>query len=87
MSVNLNVRELLPEDSIVLNDSSFDKSIIGVTANGNVVYDFDKMVEEYMEDNQCSAEEAMDWITYNTMRAIPYFPEPKPIIIYPLEVV
>ena len=86
MSVNLNVRELLPEDSVVLDNSSFDKSIIGVTNNGNVVYDFDKMVEEYMEDNQCNAEEAMDWITYNTMRAIPYFPEPRPIIIYPLEV-
>lgn len=86
MAVYKDVRELLPEDSIVLDDSSFDGSIVGYTDYGNVVYDFDKMVEEYMMDNECSVEDAIDWITYNTMRAIPYFPDPKPIVMYPLEV-
>ena len=87
MSVNLKIRELLPEDSIVLDNSSFDNSIIGITDEGNVVYNFDKMIEEFSIDNDCDSDEALEWIEYNTIRAIPYFPEPRPIIIYPLEVV
>jgi hypothetical protein len=86
MSVNLEIRELLPQDSIVLDDSSFDNSIIGTTQEGNVVYDFNKMIEEFSIDNDCDSDEAIEWIEYNTMRAIPYFPNPRPIIIYPLEV-
>ena len=86
MGVHNEIRELLPEDSIVFDNSSLDGSIIGYTDEGNVVYDFDKMIEEYAEDNSCSIETAFEWITYNTMGALPYSPEPKPIIMYRLEV-
>lgn len=49
---------------------SYDKSLIGVTADGRAVYDYDKMVEEYMEDNECNEEDATEWIDYNTLGAI-----------------
>ena len=40
------------------------------------------MVEEYMIDNECTYDEAVDWIDYNTVRALPYLPQPRPIIVY-----
>jgi hypothetical protein len=40
------------------------------------------MVEELMEDEECSYEEAVEWIDYNTIRALPYAGENGPIIMY-----
>lgn len=57
-------------DVILFEMQSYDKSLIGVTADGRAVYDYDKMVEEYMEDNGCDAEDATEWIDYNTLGAI-----------------
>lgn len=82
MAVNLELRAELPEDAIVFDNMSYDGSIVGVTTDGRVVYDYDKMVEELMEDEECSYEEAADWIDYNTIRALPYAGENGPIIMY-----
>ena len=82
MAVNLELRAELPEDAIVFDNMSYDGSIVGVTTDGRVVYDYDKMVEELMADEQCSYEEAADWIDYNTIRALPYAGENGPIIMY-----
>ena len=67
MSVNLELRAELPEDAILFDNMSYDDSIVGVTADGNVVYDYDKMIEELMRDEGWSYEEAIDWIEYNTI--------------------
>lgn len=85
MSVNHDLREELPEEAIVFDNASFDRSIIGVTTNGQVVYDYDSMVIELMEDDGISEEEAIDWICYNTLRALPYAGEMAPIVIYRLD--
>jgi hypothetical protein len=82
MSVNLEIRDKLPTNTIVLDNESYDNSIIGVTFDDRVIYSYERMVEEYMKDNNCTEEEAVDWIEYNTIRAIPYFPEPRPVIVY-----
>lgn len=81
MSVNLEIRKQLPPTSIVLDDESFDNSIIGVSLDGRVIYLFDLMAREYMEDNDCTIEEAWGWLDYNTLRAIPYMPDPKPMVV------
>lgn len=82
MAVNLELRAELPEDAIVFDNMSYDGSIVGVTTDGRVVYDYDQMVEELMEDENCSYEEAADWIDYNTIRSLPYAGEKAPIIMY-----
>ena len=82
MSVNQQLRDELPEDAIVFDNMSYDGSIVGVTTDGRVVYDYDMMVEELMEDEECSYEEAADWIDYNTIRALPYAGENGPIIMF-----
>ena len=82
MSVNQKLRGILPEDAIVFDNMSYDGSIVGVTTDGRVVYDYDKMVEELMQDEEWSYEEAAEWIDYNTIRALPYAGENGPIILF-----
>lgn len=85
MSVNQKLRDILPEDAIVFDNMSYDGSIVGVTTDGRVVYDYDMMVEELMKDEQCSYEEAADWIDYNTIRSLPYASENGPIIMFSIQ--
>jgi hypothetical protein len=82
MSVNLQLRDELPEDAIVFDNMSYDGSIIGVTTDDRVVYSYDKMVEELMQDEEWSYEDAVEWIDYNTIRALPYAGPNGPIIMY-----
>ena len=82
MAINEYVRSELDDDAIVFDNPPFDNSIIGVTTDGQAVYDYDKMVEELMTDENCSEQEAIDWIDYNTIRAIPYAGEMAPIIMF-----
>ena len=84
MGVNLELRAELPEDAIVFDNMSYDGSIVGVTTDGRVVYDYDKMIEELMQDEGWSYEDAVEWIDYNTIRSIPYAGENAPIIMYRL---
>ena len=82
MSVNLELRSELPEEAIVFDNMSYDNSIVGVTTDGRVVYDYDKMIEELMQDEEWSYEDAVEWIEYNTVRSLPYGGPSAPIIMY-----
>lgn len=78
------------EDSVVFTDPYFCNSIVGITSEGNVVYGYEKMVnelaEEYMKEGKSeeeATEEAIEWIEFNTLRSLPYIDSSKrPIIIY-----
>lgn len=85
MAVNEDIRLMLDEEAIVFDNPSFDNSIVGTDWMGRAVYDYDMMVAELMSDEGWSADEAIDWIEYNTLRAIPYAGDMAPIIIYRLE--
>lgn len=65
----------------LLDNPSFDNSILGISNTGKLVYDYGKMVNEFANDNDCSFEDAEEFIQYNTMRALPYFGDKAPIII------
>lgn len=80
-------RELLNQlghnDSIVFEHPSYDEAIIGVDSNERVVYDFEQMAECLMKDDGMSYEDAVEFIEYNTIRALPYMPN-SPIVMYGL---
>lgn len=82
MAINEDIRAELDEDAIVFDNPSFDNSIVGVTTDGNVVYDYDKMVNELIGDEGISEQDAIDWIEYNTIRSIPYAGEMAPVVMY-----
>ena len=71
------------EDLIYLGDKpeQYADAIIGVTYDGNhIIYSVEKFQECLMREDMTD-EEAADWISYNTARAIPYMGEYAPILI------
>lgn len=77
--------ELGYEDSIVFENPDYDNAIIGTDDNSRVVYDYDKMVECLMEEDRMDYEEAVEFIEYNTIRALPYYPN-GPIVVHGIEI-
>lgn len=70
------------EGAIIFDSPDFDNSIVGITSDNQVVYDFDLMVEEFKNDNNCTEEEASDFINYDTLRSIPYLDiNRRPLVI------
>lgn len=72
------------EDVVVFSNYSYDDALIGVSSDNRAIYDYEKMVEWLVRNEDFSYEEAADWIDYNTIRALPYGGENAPIIMYPL---
>lgn len=72
------------ENVIVFEDPSFCKAFIGLSEDGRAVYDYEKMVESLMEEDGMEYEDAVEFIDYNTIRALPYIGERAPIILYPI---
>jgi hypothetical protein len=79
--INYEVRKQLPTDTLVLDNHAYDNSIIGLTFDGRAIYEFELMCEEFSDDEQCSIEDAIDWVEYNTLRALPYLGEKHPIVV------
>ena len=80
--VNEDIRKKLPEDAMVFDNYAYDNSIIGTTFDGRAIYDFDMMVDELAADEGWTEEEAVDWVDYNTIRALQYVTsEKKPIVM------
>lgn len=72
------------DGAVIFDGPDFDDAIIGVTDEGRVVYDYNAMVLCLMQQDGISEEEAIEFIEYNTIRALPYAGPNAPIIMYPL---
>ena len=73
------------DDVVILENYSYDDALIGVTEDHRAVYDFDKMVEWLCEKEGFSMVSAIEWIEYNTIRALPYAGAGAPVIMFRLE--
>ena len=84
--INEKIRKEIVErefnETILFDNPSFDNSIIGYTDDEKVIYDYEKMIEEFAEENGCSIYEAIDFIDYNTVRSLPYAGDKAPRIMY-----
>ena len=82
-------RELLVEygyeDLVVFDNPDYDEAIIGVSHDDRVIYDYDKMIECLMVVERMTEEEAADFISYNTIRSIPYTGDCPPIVMFRLD--
>lgn len=70
---------------IYLTNYSYDDALIGISDDNRAIYDYNKMVEWLVVEESFTVEDAMEWIDYNTIRALPYMGEGAPIIMYPIE--
>ena len=82
--MNQKIRDALcdmgHEDAVIFDGPDFDEAIVGVTDDGQVVYDYDAMVECLMKQDNIGRLEAIEFIEYNTMRALPYI-DNAPIVM------
>lgn len=79
--VSKEIRDKLPEWSVVFDNQSYDYSIIGTTFDGRVIYDYDLMIQEMVEETGCTIEDAIDWIDFNTIGALVNGGVKAPIVV------
>jgi len=64
---NINLKEYLErvhaDDAIQLDE--LDYAIVGTSGDGYLVYDYSRMVECFVADDDMTVEEAIDWIDHN----------------------
>lgn len=66
------------EDTLILDKESYDEAIIGITDDGRIVYDYEKMVaclaKRYAKqgDSDDPETDAVEWIDCNTKKALLY---------------
>ena len=89
MVVNIDAKERILnagyEDVIYLTNYSYDDALIGISEDNRAVYDYNKMVMWLIENENFTEDDAVEWIDYNTIRALPYMGDKALIIMYPIE--
>ena len=68
-----------------LTNYSYDTALIGISDDNRAIYDFDLMIEWLMLEKNFDYNDAIEWIEFNTIRALPYMGEGAPIIMYALK--
>lgn len=78
------LNELEYKDTVVFENPSYLKAIIGLSDDGALCYSYEKMIECLMEEDGMDYEGAMEFIDYNTIRALPYASSMgiRPIVVY-----
>ena len=72
------------EGTTFFENPSFVKAITGITESGQLIYDYDLMIDAAMEETGWEYDDAVDWIEENTLRTIPYMGSVHPIISLPI---
>ena len=73
------------DDTVVLESPDYLSAIVGITEDGRLIYSYDLMIEHLMKVDQMEYEDAMEFIDYNTIRALPYAGEKAPVVMYSIE--
>ena len=68
------------EGAVMLPD--YEEAFIGTTDDGRAAYSYDQMVNVLTNRDKMTYEDAVEWIEYNTIRALPYAGDRAPVIIY-----
>lgn len=67
---------------MVFDNFDYDSALIGYTEDYRAVYDYDLMLEYLIKEQNFEETEALEWLEYNTIRALPYYGHDAPIIIH-----
>jgi hypothetical protein len=69
-------------DIVLFDGYSYDTAFIGLTHDGRAIYDYDLMVRWLMQTENIDEIAAIEWIDYNSIRALSYAGEKGPVILY-----
>lgn len=71
--------------ALLFSNYSYDDALIGYTTDDRAVYDYDKMVDWLMRYEDWTRDEAIEWIEYNTIRALEYMGDEAPVVMYGMD--
>ena len=71
----------IDEQIIVFDNPNFDNSIIGISYDNRVIYDYQLMIQDLIKQDDINEEDAVDFIDYNTLRSLNYM-DNGPIILF-----
>ena len=69
------------ENIVYFVNPSYESALIGVSTDGIAVYDYWKMVDYLCITDGMEVEEAVEFMEYNTLRALPYIKNAPVVII------
>lgn len=75
---------MMQNESMVFDNPDYEEAMIGMTSSYRAVYDYDKMVECLVKEDM-TYEDAEEFISYNTLRSLPYAGDLGPIVIHRFE--
>ena len=85
--IKLWVCDMGYENSMPFENPSYTDAVVGISTNGNVCYDYNKMIGCLVEEG-ITEDEAAKFISYNTIRSLDYMSNDGefiyPIVIYPI---
>lgn len=70
------------EDVVIFESPSYEGALVGISHDGRAVYDYNRMIESLVNDGM-EYEDAIDFIEYNTIRALPYMTG-APVVMSPV---
>ena len=74
--------EMNREDVILFENPDYASAFIGLSHDDRAVYSYEKMIQHLKDVEGWTEEDAIEWIDYNTLRALPYAGSEGPIIVY-----
>ena len=72
-------------DAIIFADPDYSSAVIGFSNTGAIIYSHKKMVEWLMKSYDLSETDAIEFIDKNTIPALPYGDEKRPVILYEID--
>lgn len=67
-------------ENVIIFDGYYT-AVVGISDDGRVVYDYDKMVEWLVERDHMTEDDAVEWISYNAISALPYV-DKAPVVMF-----
>ena len=80
-----NVRQLIEdygyEDVVIFSNPSYASAFIVVSEDNRAVYSYNEMVKSLCKNDKMNELDAIEFIEFNTLRALPYYKN-SPIILH-----
>lgn len=71
---------------LLFDNPNYESAILGISDDNRVIYDYELMVEYLIEQDNMTVDDAIDFIEYNTIRALRYMDiNIRPIILNSLD--
>lgn len=71
----------------LFDNPRYPNSIIGLSYDDRAIYDMEQMIVDLMKEDGINYIDALEFIEYNTLRALQYEGNDAPIVLYQKELI